>query len=125
MSSDVLFTAVPVFIVVVGVLVIGAAVGIFGKVIRNSRQPVLPVPATVVAKRAEHSRRSSATSYHVTIQNAAGQRQELATSGALFGLLAEGDQGTAHVQGWLLKSFDRSTTPGPQIYQPSPSVGHD
>lgn len=118
-----LFTAVPVFIGVIFVLVIG---GIIFAVVRgigtwawNNGQPVQTLSAHVVSKRTDTSGTGSSmdsdfgsgrvsTSYYVTFEVGNGERKEFGMSGREYGLLAEGDPGMLTFQGTRYKGFARS-----------------
>jgi len=114
-------TAVPLFIGLIFVLVIG---GIIFTVVKgvtgwawNNKQPVQAVPARVVAKRTDTSGAGSSTNgsggnvstrYYVTFEKGGGERSEFGLSGREYGLLAEGDAGMLTSQGTRYKGFSRS-----------------
>ena len=116
-----MFVAIPLFIGLIFVLVIG---GIIFAIIKgvttwswNNQQPVQILPAHVVSKRTDTSGMgatmngsggSISTWYYVTFEMNGGQRQEFGLSGHEYGLLAEGDPGTLTFQGTRYKGFARS-----------------
>ena len=82
---------------------------------QNNHSPRLTVPATVVAKRTNHSRHGSAnghhhtsTSYYVTFQVESGDRMELHLAGHEYGLIVEGDRGELTFQGTRFLEFKRT-----------------
>ena len=116
-----LFTAVPIFIGIIFVLVIGgiifAAVKGIGTWAWNNKQPLQAVAAHVVSKRTDTSGTGSSmngnggsvnTWYYVTFEVDGGERKEFGMSGREYGLLAEGDPGTLTFQGTRYKGFARS-----------------
>ena len=114
-----LFTIVPIFIGVVFVVVIGfivfVAIRSYGEWSHNNRQPVLTVPARVVAKRTATSGHVSAnsggsvsTAYYATFELDSGERLEFSLYGKGYGLLAEGDDGFLTYQGSRYHGFERT-----------------
>lgn len=104
-------------IVFVTVILVFLAVAIKGlrQWSTNNRSPRLTVEATVVTKRAHHSRNGehSSSSYYVTFQVVSGDRMELRVSGTDYGMMAEGDWGDLTFQGtrfvefhWRLSEFE-------------------
>ena len=86
---------------------------------QNNHSPRLTVPATVVAKRTNISRRGHAgtnghhhhhtsTSYYVTFQVESGDRMELHLAGHEYGLIVEGDRGELTFQGTRFLEFKRT-----------------
>jgi len=84
---------------------------------QNDRSPRLSVPAAVVAKRTEISRRQhmndyamyvSMTIHYATFQVESGDRMEFQLTGEEYGWLVEGDRGTLHFQGTRFLGFDRN-----------------
>ena len=82
---------------------------------KNNHSPRLTVPATVVAKRTNHSRHGStnghhhtSTSYYVTFQVQSGDRMELHLAGHEYGLIVEGDKGNLTFQGTRFLGFERT-----------------
>lgn len=81
----------------------------------NNKQPIIPVNALIVSKRASVSHNhsgenhisSTSTTYYVTFEYDNGQRQEFHVSGSQYGLLAEGDTGTLSFQGTRFIDFKR------------------
>ena len=81
----------------------------------NNHSPRLTVPATVVAKRTNHSRHHgtnghhhTSTSYYVTFQVQSGDRMELHLAGHEYGLIVEGDKGNLTFQGTRFLGFERT-----------------
>lgn len=114
-------TAVPYFIGLVFVLVIGGIIFAIVKGVKtwawNNGQPIQALPARVVAKRTDTSGAGSSmngsggtvsTRYYVTFEKDGGERTEFGLSGREYGLLAEGDAGTLTFQGTRYKGFARS-----------------
>ena len=113
------FGAFGIFFAIIFVFVIGVFVFVFTKIIRtwnkNNHSPRLTVPATVVAKRVEHSNSFGGhhghmhlqTCYYVTFETENGERMELAVMGHESGLLVEGDKGILTFQGTRYLGFDR------------------
>lgn len=117
-----LFTIVPVIIVLGFVAVFtGAAVnGV--RYMKNARAAKESVYARVVAKRMDvrnrtthhnngsgalHAGHSSRTYYYVTLEFDDGSRREYLDVKNLYGLLVEGDAGYAAVQGDWIVAFER------------------
>lgn len=116
---DVMFSIVPIFIIVIFVAVVGMFVVTAVRGVRtwskNNASPRLTVSAQVVTKRTSvthhHSQNGmgrSSTWYYATFQVESGDRMEFAVSGPEYGLLAEGDQGTLTFQGTRYLSFERT-----------------
>lgn len=114
-----MFTIVPIFIIVIFVAVVGMFVvtAVRGAMTwsKNNASPKLTVPARVVAKRTSvthhHSQNNmghSSTWYYATFQVESGDRMEFSVSGPEYGLLAEGDQGSLTFQGTRYLSFERA-----------------
>ena len=113
--------AVPLFIGLVFVLVIGGIIFAVVKGVNiwawNNKQPILAVPAWVVSKRTDTSGAGSSmdnssgtvsTRYYVTFEKDGGERTEFGLSGREYGLLAEGDPGTLTSQSTRYKGFAHS-----------------
>ena len=86
---------------------------------KNNHSPRLTVPATVVTKRTDVTRRRSggtnghhhyhtSTNYYVTFEVESGDRMELHLSGPEYGLLVEGDLGKLSFQGTRYLGFERT-----------------
>ena len=86
---------------------------------KNNHSPRLTVPATVVTKRTDITRRRSggtnghhhyhtSTNYYVTFEVESGDRMELHLSGSEYGLLVEGDEGKLSFQGTRYLGFERT-----------------
>ncbi|UVI30493.1 DUF2500 domain-containing protein [Paenibacillus spongiae] len=118
----ILFSIVPVFIVIVFAIVIIGIVTNGARYFKNARSPRESVFARVVAKRMEvrnhtshHSNgsggmnpvNSSRTYYYITLEFDNGARKEYLDVKNLFGLVVEGDEGYAAVQGDWIVAFER------------------
>lgn len=116
--DDFMFTAGPIFIFVIFVIVIGgiifAIIKSVGQWSSNNNSPRLTVPAQVVTKRTEtwggSGDSSARTNYYVTFQVESGDRMELEMSGKEYGMLAEGDIGILTFQGTRYLGFERNST---------------
>ena len=86
---------------------------------KNNHSPRLTVPATVVTKRTDVTRRRSggtnghhhyhtSTNYYVTFEVESGDRMELHLSGPEYGLLVEGVHGKLSFQGTRYLGFERT-----------------
>lgn len=87
---------------------------------KNNHSPRLSVPAKVVSKRINVSRRHhhtgagnhyhhhTYTHYYVTFQVDSGDRVEFVMGGDEYGLLCEGDSGILSFQGTRYLGFDRN-----------------
>ena len=87
---------------------------------KNNHSPRLSVPAKVVSKRINVSRRHhhtgagnhyhhhTYTHYYVTFQVDSGDRVEFVMGGDEYGLLCEGDSGMLSFQGTRYLGFDRN-----------------
>ena len=88
---------------------------------RNNHSPLINVPATVIAKRADVSshryandfsgahgyRTTSSTDYYITFQTKSGERIEFSVEDSEYGLLIEGDEGVLSYQGTRYLGFKR------------------
>lgn len=88
---------------------------------RNNHSPLINVPATVIAKRADVSshryandfsgvhgyRTTSSTDYYITFQTESGERIEFSVEDSEYGLLIEGDEGVLSYQGTRYLGFKR------------------
>ncbi len=109
------FLLIPAFFVVVfGVIIVGAAKGL-SEWARNNSLPVVSAPARVVAKRTATSGTvgpaaggSVSTWYYATFELDSGERREFALDGVAYGLLAEHDRGTLTYQGTRYHGFRRA-----------------
>ena len=106
-----------VFFLVIGMFIVIAVKGI-SQWNKNNHSPRLTVPATVVTKRTDVTRRRSggtnghhhyhtSTNYYVTFEVESGDRMELYMSGSEYGLLVEGDKGNLNFQGTRYLGFER------------------
>ena len=86
---------------------------------KNNHSPRLTVPATVVTKRTDVTRRRSggvnghhhyhtSTNYYVTFEVESGDRMELRLEGHEYGLLVEGYKGKLSFQGTRYLGFERT-----------------
>ena len=108
------FLFITVFVIVIGTFVMMAVRGV-GTWSKNNASPRLTVSAQVVTKRTQvshhHHQESmshTSTSYYVTFQVESGDRMEFSVSGAEYGMLAEGDQGSLTFQATRYLGFERS-----------------
>ncbi len=83
---------------------------------KNNNSPRLTVPATVVAKRADHRHHHNGTTdmhsyttstYYVTFEFESTDRIEMSVDGSEFGMLVEGDYGNLTFQGTRYLGFER------------------
>ena len=107
-----------VFVIAIGMFIVIAVKGI-SQWNKNNHSPRLTVPATVVTKRTDVTRRRSggtnghhhyhtSTNYYVTFEVESGDRMELHLSGPEYGLLVEGDKGKLSFQGTRFLGFERT-----------------
>lgn len=116
-------TVVPVMIVIGFVVVIGMIVLNGARHMKNASAPRETVYARIVGKRMNvsshtdhhhhdqgmHPIHSSRTDYYITLEFDNGERREYLDVRNLYGLVAEGDEGYAAVQGDWIVAFERST----------------
>ncbi len=102
-----------VFLVVLGMMLF-TVVSNLRRWSKNNASPRLTVPAAVVAKRTNVSRRHTDntmartfTTYYVTFQVESGDRMELEVDGSGYGMLVEGDTGKLSFQGTRYLGFER------------------
>ena len=108
------FLFIAVFVIVIGAFIVSAVRG--AKTwSKNNASPRLTVSAQVVTKRTQvshHHHQDSmshtSTAYYATFQVESGDRMEFSVSGAEYGMLAEGDQGSLTFQGTRYLGFERS-----------------
>ena len=100
-----------VFIILMIIFQIGKGIAVWS---HNNSQPVLSVPAHIVAKRTATSGHVSSnsggqvsTSYFATFELESGERLEFSMSGERYGQLAERDAGTLTYQGTRYHGFQR------------------
>jgi len=120
---NMIFGIFPVLFVLTFVLILGTV--IFNTINSarawnyNDRQPVLTVPAKVIAKRShissrnfrhshDHNHYHDYTRYYVTFEVESGDRMELQMDGRDYGLLVEGDVGRLTFQGTRYIRFERT-----------------
>ena len=108
------FLFITIFVIVIGTFIVTAVLGI-GIWSKNNASPRLTVSAQVVTKRTQvshHHHQDSmshtSTAYYATFQVESGDRMEFSVSGAEYGMLAEGDQGSLTFQGTRYLGFERS-----------------
>ncbi|WP_419881345.1 DUF2500 domain-containing protein [Peribacillus sp. B-H-3] len=121
-GGDWLFTAVPIFIGIIFVIIfVGIIFSLFMGLRqwkKNEESPRLSVPAIVKIKRTNVRRHthhhdqnapshSSSTSYFITFEFESGDRSEFHVSGKEYGILAEGDTGTLTFQGTRYINYTR------------------
>ncbi|MCR8636584.1 DUF2500 domain-containing protein [Paenibacillus radicis (ex Xue et al. 2023)] len=119
---EVMFTIVPILIVIGFVIVIVGIITNGARYFKNAKAPRQSVFARVVAKRMEvrnhtshhsnsnggmHPVNSSRTYYYITLEFDNGERKEYLDVKSLFGLVVEGDEGYAAVQGDWIVAFER------------------
>ncbi|TLS51553.1 DUF2500 domain-containing protein [Paenibacillus antri] len=120
---DFMFTLVPIIIVIGFVVVIGGIALNGARYMKNASSPKESVYARVIAKRMDvrththhhphgagdhmHTSRSSRTHYFITLEFEDGERREYLDVKGLYGLVVEGDEGYAAVQGDWIVAFER------------------
>lgn len=118
-----MFTIVPIFIGIVFIIIIISIIANGARYVKNARSPRETVYARVVNKRMEvrhhtshhhhgdhihHTGGRSRTFYYVTLEFDNGTRREYLDVKNLSGLVVEGDEGYASVQGDWIVAFERS-----------------
>ncbi|AJY75151.1 DUF2500 domain-containing protein [Paenibacillus beijingensis] len=120
-GPGIMFTIVPIFIAIVFAIVIGSIVLNSVRYFKNAKSPRESVYARVIAKRMEvrnhtshhsngegtHPVSSSRTDYYITLEFDNGERKEYLDVKKLYGLVVEGDEGYAAVQGDWIVAFER------------------
>jgi hypothetical protein len=114
-GSSSLFLIIPLLILLGFILITGLIIFLVAKSVRqwhsNNQQPIQTVPAVIVAKRSHVSggggNSSAHTSYYATFELPGGERRELHVPSAVYGQLAEGDQGQVTFQGTRFKGYNR------------------
>jgi len=120
---DIMFTVFPILFLVVFVIVIVSIIGNGVRYYQNAQSPKETVFAKVVAKRMEvrgqshhhhhhdhgagMTHHSSRTYYYITLEFDNGERKEYLDVKNLYGLVVEGDEGYAAVQGDWIVAFER------------------
>lgn len=110
-----MFSAVPIFIAVIFVVVFGLIIfSIASKIkenVRNNSMEETTKPARLIAKRTHvwggHGDSSASTSYYVTFEDEKGDRAEFSVSDDFYGMCAEGDKGMLSHQGTRFIHFER------------------
>ena len=104
---------ITVFVIAVGTFIVSAVRGA-RTWSKNNASPRLTVSAEVVTKRTnvshhhhQDSMSHTSTTYYATFQVESGDRMEFSVSGAEYGMLAEGDQGSLTFQGTRYLGFER------------------
>ena len=119
-----MFTLVPILVGIIFAIVIVGIIWSAVRYFKNASAPRESVYARVVAKRMDvrthththhhpagehmHATRSSRTHYFITLEFEDGQRREYLDTKNLYGLVVEGDEGYAAVQGDWIVAFERN-----------------
>ncbi|PPA69954.1 DUF2500 domain-containing protein [Jeotgalibacillus proteolyticus] len=119
-DSNFMFSAVPIFIAIVFIIVFGLLIFTAIKGVSvwsmNNRSPQETKQAFVLTKRTQNRHvgsnhhHNSTTQYYITFELSSGSRMELQVQGKDYGLLAEGDKGTVHYQGTRFLDFTREAS---------------
>ncbi len=122
--GSIMFTVVPILIVIGFVAVLLGIAMNGARYIKNARASKETVYARVVAKRMDirsrtnqhangdggmHAVNSSRTYYYITLEFDDGSRREYLDVKNLYGLVVEGDEGYAAVKGDWIVAFERQT----------------
>lgn len=109
--GDMMFSIVPILVVLVFVFVFGmiifTVVSNIRQGIKNNNSPLLTVPAEIVSKRIHVQGDNSRTTYYVTFEVQSGDRMEFTIDGTEYGQLVEQDLGLLSFQGTRYLSFER------------------
>jgi hypothetical protein len=112
--GDFIFTAGPIFIGIIFVIVIGIFILTIIKGVStwssNNSQPRVNADAKVVTKRTSihgGGETHATNSYHVTFEFESGDRLELKVNGQEYGQLVEGDFGELQFQGTRYLGYTR------------------
>lgn len=112
--GDFMFTAVPIFIGIIFIIVIGfflfAIINGISTWSKNNNSPRLNSNAKIVAKRTSVSGGGETNvhnSYYVTFEFDSGDRLQLQVNGNQYGMLVEGDYGELQFQGTRFLGFSR------------------
>jgi hypothetical protein len=111
-----MFSAVPIFIGIVFIVVISIFIFGIGSSLKqyssNKAKPVETLPARVIAKRPHTwggaGDASAHTSYYVTFELENGDRIEMPVNDNFYGMNVEGDTGMLTHQGTRMMSFERA-----------------
>lgn len=113
---NIMFEIIP-FIVLIGfIFVFGTIIYRAVQVAKDKRKPIIPVRATVLAKRMQvhgghtshnNTHTHSRTYYYATFELENGERIELTIPSHQIGYFVEGDKGILSFQGNLFVKFDR------------------
>jgi len=122
-SFNLMFQVVPILIGIIFVIVIVSIVMRSARYINNARSPRQSMFVRIVAKRMEvssstshhnhgngaiHPTHSSRTTYYITLEFDTGERKEFLDVKSLYGLVVEGDEGYAAIQGDWIVAFERA-----------------
>lgn len=123
-SSDIMFSIVPVIIIIGFIFVFGTIIVRLiqgaGQWVRNNESPVLTVDATMVTKRTDvhnyhHNtgvddmhHHTSSTTYYATFEVTSGDRLEFEVRDTEYGILVENDRGSLTFQGTRYLGFERN-----------------
>jgi hypothetical protein len=102
-----MFTVVPIFIMIIVVIVMGTMIVRGVAVAKDKTKPVIPARAKVVSKRTRVWGDHSRTYYYATFELENGERIEFTIPDGKIGYLVEGDEGILSFQGSLFVNFDR------------------
>lgn len=121
---NMMFTIVPIIIVIGFVVIIGIFIANGVKYYQNAKAPQESSFARVVAKRMDvrhhtnhhhhgndnfgHTTSSSQTYYYITLEFDNGTRREFLDVKNIYGLVVEGDTGYAATKGEWIIAFERS-----------------
>jgi hypothetical protein len=102
-------TAFSVLLLCFSAVGIGITVWAIFRLIKLSLAKLSRPPALIVDKRISirSSRRSTSTSYYITLELDDGERRELEAIGKLYGKVTKGDAGVAYIQDVFLLDYRR------------------
>jgi len=116
-----MFSAVPIFIGIIFVIVVVMMIFNGAKYVKNATSTRESTFVKIVSKRMDvrhhsnmnepnsfNSFSSSHTYYYITLEFKNGERKEYLDVKNLYGLIAEGDEGYAAIQGDWIVAFERS-----------------
>ncbi|WMT40393.1 DUF2500 domain-containing protein [Paenibacillus sp. D2_2] len=113
-----MFTGIPIFIGIIFVIVIIMFIVNGAKYVKNATSTRESTFVRIVSKRMDvrhssnmndhNSFSSSHTYYYITLEFENGERKEYLDVKNLYGLVAEGDEGYAAIQGDWIVAFERS-----------------
>lgn len=116
-ANDFMFTAMPIFVGFIFIIVIGIFIFTIGKGITeyasNKSKEVVTIPARVIGKRPHTwggtGNTSAHTSYYMAFELENGERLEVPVKSNFYGLHVEGDVGMLTHQGTQMIGFERET----------------